>query len=77
MSSSNLPVGRKPAINYGMLFFLAFALIVGTRPVRTDEPGSDESITQSDTVCGSGGPCHGGVGDVVRRGQLTGVPAAA
>jgi hypothetical protein len=65
MNSSNLPVARKPAISFGMLFFLAFALIVGTRPVRTDESGSDESITQSDTVCGSGGPCRGGVRDVV------------
>jgi hypothetical protein len=76
MNSSNLSVAQKPAINFGVLFILAFALIVGTRPVRTDEPGSDESITQSDTVCGSGGR-RGGVRDVVRRGQLTGVPAAA
>jgi hypothetical protein len=76
MNSSNLSAARKPAINFGLLFFLAFALIVGTRPVRTDEPGSDESVTQSDTVCGSGGR-GGGVRDVVRRGQLTGVPAAA
>ncbi len=76
MNSRNLSVARKPAINFGLLFFLAFALIVGTRPVRTDEPGSDESVTQSGTVCGSGGR-RGGVRDVVRRGQLTGVPAAA
>jgi hypothetical protein len=77
MNSSNLSVAQKPAINFGVLFILAFALIVGTRPVRTDEPGSDESVTQSDPVCGSGGPCRGGVRDVVLRGQLAGVPAAA
>jgi hypothetical protein len=77
MNSSNVPVAQKPAINFGVLFILAFALIVGTRPVRTDEPGSDDPVTQSDTVCGSGGPCGGGVRDVVLRGQFTGVPAAA
>jgi hypothetical protein len=76
MNSSYPSVARKPAINFGLLFVLAFALIVGTRPVRTDEPGSDESVTQSDTVCGSGGR-RGGVRDVVRRGQFSGVPAAA
>jgi hypothetical protein len=47
MNSSNLPVATKPVINFGVLFILGFALIVGTRPVRTDEPGSDESATQS------------------------------
>lgn len=50
MNSSNLSVASKPAINFGVLFILAFALIVGTRPVRTNEPGSDESVTQSESV---------------------------
>jgi hypothetical protein len=77
MNCRKSPGAQTPAINFGMLFILAFALIVGTRPVRTDEPGSDESVTQSDTVRGSGRPCRGGVHDVVLRGQLTDVPAAA
>ena len=34
MNSSNLPVATKPVINFGVLFILAFALIVGARPVR-------------------------------------------
>jgi hypothetical protein len=37
-------------INFGVLFILAFALFVGTRPVRVNDPGADESITQSEMV---------------------------
>jgi hypothetical protein len=48
MNSSNLPVASKPAINFGVLFILAFALIVGTRPVRVNDPGTDESVTRSE-----------------------------
>jgi hypothetical protein len=48
MNSSSLSVGPKPAINFGVLFILAFALIVGTRPVRVNDPGADESIAQSE-----------------------------
>ena len=47
MNSNHPSVVPSPAINVGVLFILAFALIVGTRPVRTNEPGSDESVTQS------------------------------
>jgi hypothetical protein len=77
MNSSSLSAPSKPAINFGVLFILAFALIVGTRPVRTNDPGSDESITQSENVYGSGGPCWGGVRNAALRGKLRGVPAAA
>jgi hypothetical protein len=52
MHSSNLSVAPKAAINFGLLFILAFAFIVGTRPVRADDPGSDEFITQSELVSG-------------------------
>ena len=48
MNSSDLSVTSKPAINFGVLAILAFALIVGTRPVRVNDPGSDESVTQSE-----------------------------
>jgi hypothetical protein len=48
MYSSNDSVAAKPAINFGVLFILAFALIVGTRPVRVNDPGADESVTQSE-----------------------------
>ena len=47
MNSSNLSVTSKPAINLGVLFILGFALIVGTRPVRVNDSGSDEAVTQS------------------------------
>lgn len=50
MNCVNVSVGSKPAINFGVLFILAFALIVGTRPVRTNEPGSEESVTQSESI---------------------------
>jgi hypothetical protein len=65
MDTGNLSVASKPAINLGVLFILLFALIVGTRPVRADDPGADESITQSEVVCGSGSPGRGGVCDVM------------
>jgi hypothetical protein len=65
MDTGNLSVASKPAINYGVLFILVFALIVGTRPVRADDPGADDSVAQSDTVSASGSPCRGGVCDVV------------
>jgi hypothetical protein len=48
MNSSNLSVAAKPAINFGVLFILGFALIVGTRPVRAYDPRSEESVTQSE-----------------------------
>jgi hypothetical protein len=50
MNSSNLSVASKPAINFGVLFILGFALIVGTRPVRADGRGSKESVTRSEIV---------------------------
>jgi len=50
MNSSNLTDGPKPAINFGVLFILAFALIVGTRPVRINDPGADDSVTQSEVA---------------------------
>jgi hypothetical protein len=50
MNFGNVAVGSKPAINFGLLFILAFALIVGTRPVRNNDAGSDESVTQSESV---------------------------
>ena len=50
MNTIHAPVGTKPAINFGVLLILAFALIVGTRPVRTNEPGSEESVTQSESI---------------------------
>ncbi len=50
MHASNLSVAARPAINFGVLFILAFALFAGTRPVRTDDPGADESVTQSELV---------------------------
>jgi hypothetical protein len=65
VDTGNLSVASKPAINFGVLFILLFALIVGTRPVRADDPGADESVTQSEFVSGSGSPCRGGVCDVV------------
>jgi hypothetical protein len=63
-------------INFGVLFILAFALFVGTRPVRVNDPGSDESIAQLELVDGSSGHCRGGVCDVALRRQLAGIPSA-
>lgn len=65
MVTGNLSVAPTPAINYGVLFILLFALIVGTRPVRAGYAGADDSVTQSDTASASGSPCGGGVCDVV------------
>jgi hypothetical protein len=48
MNSRDFLVASKPAINFGLLFILGFALIVGTRPVRAYDPGSEESVTQSE-----------------------------
>jgi hypothetical protein len=65
MDTGKLSVASEPAINYGVLFILLFALIVGIRPVRADDPGADDSVTQSETVSASGSPCWAGVCDVV------------
>lgn len=50
MNYSNLPVASKPTINFGVLFILAFALIVGTRPVRVNDPWSDDSVVSSELL---------------------------
>jgi len=54
MNTSSVSGPARPATNFGVLFILAFALIVGTRPVRVNDPGSDESITQSEIVSPAG-----------------------